>query len=500
MIRRNRFFWLYLGCAILLAFPSLLSWSRDPFHITVYEFDFFLGLIPGADSRAHLGVLLLGKTLHLALVVLMGWAYYRLLIALAAAETVPSWAEVAAAGIAASGVVLCYLPWLSPDVFFYFGTGWLDIHYHLNPFAQVIGSLPGRETDPLFQNVYPGWNEIITPYGPLFVKFAALNAWLGAGDDRACLLLIKSVYVLVHFLNAGIVWLIARQLQMKVQVTVLAWLLNPALLLDYLGWGHNDILMLTFLLAAVWALLQQRHALTVLLLGLGVGVKYVPLLLFPLFLAFMLRGRGLLPAVLRGLGLVFVLAAAVLSPYLWYEAGILNFRRLFLGQDQLIVNPVYWLLTRPDSTESTVQWVKLALKVPFLVGYAAYASYLWRRRCPVQPADLFVGIANVLLIYFSIVSPEIHEWYVGWFLCFLLWINDRSYFVLAMVLSTALNALAIFTVRGPVLLLMAAWVCIFACLWLSLHYLYHQTWKQRKHLPSPLFALSVESRPPGESF
>ncbi|MCI0455429.1 MAG: DUF2029 domain-containing protein [Gemmataceae bacterium] len=481
MILRNRYFLLYLACAVLLGIPSFLVWLREPFLITKNEFDFFLGLFGADFGDMDLGLVMFGKGLHFLLILLMGWAYYRLLLELSEADRPLEWRDLAAPSALMIGITFFYLPWLSPDVFFYFGTGWMESNYGLNPYQKVIADAPGWESDPAFRNVFPAWRYIITPYAPLFVKFIGALTQVAGGDDRVALLLVKVVFVLCHLLNGWLVCLIARQLGFKDRLAVLLYLVSPVPLLDYIGWAHNDVLMMSCLLAALWAMLGGRHILATVLLGLGAGLKYFPVLLFPYLFLYMTRGRSPVARLPRALGLGLLLAAVVLAPSLWYENGVWNFLRLFRGQDQLHRNFLY-LMALPAVTPSTdevtlaatLAQLKLALKLFFLGLYALIAYRLWRRGPALTSDHLFASVVVMLLLYFVIGSPEIHEWYIGWFLCFVFWVNDRAYYDVGMLLTVALNALVIYEVRSPYPVMFATWQLCFLVLWAGLYYLLKQ--------------------------
>jgi hypothetical protein len=491
MVLRNRYFLFYLVCAVLLGIPSFLVWFREPFLVTKNEFDWFLGLF-GDFADMDLKLAMLGKLIHFLLIVGMGWAYYRLITELGERNVLLKWRDLVLPSALVLGISFVYLPWHSPDAFFYFGTGWIESHYGANPYKHVIADVPGYETDPAFQNVYRGWLFIITPYGPLFVKFIGAVTYLARGDDRVALLLVKTVFVLCHVLNGWFVAGIARRLGFKDRLAALMYLISPVPLLDYVGWVHNDILMISCVLAGLWAMLNRRHVLATVLLGVGAGFKYVPVLFCPYLFLHMTRGRPLKELVPRVLGLGLLLGAVLVAPYLWYENGLRNFLRLFRGQDQQLHNILYLSIlsvAAPSgdeaAQEATLQVVKLVLKMISLGLGAAIAYRLWRRGAGMTSDHLFASIVVLLLLYFAIGSPEIHEWYTGWFLCFVFWVNNRAYFKLGMVLTTALNALAIFTVRCPPAIIHIAWSLCFLMLWAGLYYL----WKQHKAKawqPSPL--------------
>jgi uncharacterized membrane protein len=159
-------------------------------------------------------------------------------------------------------------------------------------------------------------------------------------------------------------------------------------------------------------MLAERHGLATVLLGLGAGLKYVPILLFPYLLLYMTRGRRLSGLVPRALGHCVLLTAVVVAPYLWYDNGLSNFLRLFRGQDQLLHNPLYLFILQgvvPTADDATVlaalQVVKLVLKLIFL-GVGLVIGYrLWRRGASMSADHLFASIVVLLLVYFTVGSP-----------------------------------------------------------------------------------------------
>jgi hypothetical protein len=492
MVLRNRYFLLYLACAVVLGIPSYLVWSRTPFLITKNEFDYFIGLFAPDFRDIDPRLAMLGKGIHFVLIVLMGWAYYRLITELGEKNVPLRWRDVVVPSALLIGVSFCYLPWHSPDVFFYFGTGWLESHHGLNPYQHVIADAPGSETDPAFQNVFPAWRYIITPYGPLFVKFIGAVIHAAGGDDRLGLVLVKAAFALSHVLNGWLVAGIARRLGFKERLAVLMYLLGPVPLLDYIGWAHNDVLMISCLLAAMWAALADRPVLATLFLGVGAGLMYVPILFAPYVFLYLVRRRSPAGQVPRLLGLGLLLGAAVLVPCLWYDNGLWNFLRLFRGQDQKLQNIVHITIlsvVARSADEATVlatlQVVKLVLKLIFLGVGGAIAYRLWRRGPAMTPNDLFSSIVILLLVYFTVSSPEINEWYAGWILCFIFWVNNRAYYNIGMVVMTVFNALAIFQVRTPPSLSSLAMSAGFLTLWAGLYYLWKQ-YKANAWQPSPL--------------
>lgn len=483
----------FLGSSLCLALPSWILWWRSiglPLRVTAFEYDYFLGLLGSDYARRTLPFLLFGKIIHALLLGLAGWGFWRYLIAPFPDSEARPTRTVLLAGLAAA-IYLSAHAWMSPDVFFYFGTGWLETHYGGNPYVHVIAQAQGFQSEPMFANIIPAWLLIVTPYGPLFIKICSLVAWLSGGDQTLALLLFKLLCATVHALNCALVWRIAGQLGACPRRSMLAWALNPVVLFAFLAANHNDVFLLLCLLAATSLTLEGRDFGAAVVLGLGVGVKYMPLFIFPFFLLHFTQKLTLPRAVLRATTLALVFAIVAILPSLLYPNGPANFLRLLKGQDQLMRNflyiePLRILQQFTVVSRDTVLHLKWVYKGLFVLAYAG----IWiRGLCNRGSFDfeaLMKGCLSALVVYFLVGSPEIHEWYLPWFFMFTFFSRDRRRFQFGMVLSTCILPFVIFEVRSPWGILMAARYAFFGVIWIAAWaYLFR---RESSPAESPLFA------------
>ncbi|MEO7717862.1 MAG: polyprenol phosphomannose-dependent alpha 1,6 mannosyltransferase MptB [Capsulimonas sp.] len=194
--------------------------------------------------------------------------------------------------VAAAGAVAAVLipPSLSSDIYSYVAYARLPEH-GLNPYFHspqalidagdpIARFLPRSLQDPTGHRV--AWN-IPTVYGPVWTMLAiAVTKITGASHLWGALMgmkLIELGALLVAALSAG---RIARRLDPKRAATAILTIgLNPLALIEGVGSGHNDLLMIAFaLLAAAW-LQERRPALGGLALGISIGVKFITLGLLP---------------------------------------------------------------------------------------------------------------------------------------------------------------------------------------------------------------------------
>ena len=105
------------------------------------------------------------------------------------------------------------------------------------------------------------------------------------------IVLFKLVAV-VSFLGAGalIWWILDRVRPEDRDLGTVAFLWNPAVLVEAAGEGHNDALMAALVLLALGLTLRRRVAIAAIVTALAATTKYVPLLLVPLQVAYLVRG------------------------------------------------------------------------------------------------------------------------------------------------------------------------------------------------------------------
>jgi hypothetical protein len=187
--------------------------------------------------------------------------------------------------------LLFTFPINATDIYRYFLRGRISTIYAENPYVTPPAAFPDDE----YTILAGEWIDATTPYGPVWEMTAAGVVWLSSQNLRLGLLLFKGIGLLAHL---GIGLLIYATLAAngthpagRVSRTML-WLWNPALLLTFVANGHNDALMLLWLVLgyAVW---QRGHAPAgFLLLCLAPLTKLIALLPLPFFFLAMWRDMG----------------------------------------------------------------------------------------------------------------------------------------------------------------------------------------------------------------
>jgi len=177
---------------------------------------------------------------------------------------------------------------------------------------------------------------------------------------------------------------------------VLAYAWNPLLAIEVAGSGHVDILGALLLTISVAALARKWRVMAALMLGLAVAVKFLPIVLLPLYWK---RVR------LRDVMLAAAAVALLCMPFLHHGRIPVGSLGTYV-QTFRFNGPVFAVLERVASP-------RLLAGLAVLVGIA---TSIWLRRESNQRSpDLFAWPMAASLI----CAPVVFPWYLLWLLPFL---------------------------------------------------------------------------------
>ncbi len=358
---------------------------------------------------------------------------------------------LALGGAAVMGMTLLLLPSLpSDDVFSYIIYGRIAMLHHANPLVSIPAQFP---QDPFLTFVF--WRDVRSVYGPIWLLasggLTSLAQLLG-GALATYVLLFKLFALLCHLANIVLIWAILGSLAPRRRLlgTLLyAW--NPLCLLEFCASAHNDVLMLTFLLLSVLLLVRRWEVPALIVFGLSVATKYVPLALLPLYLyavarqvmarrasqssadvsadeGFLARRMGVPTravvdaAVAACWRLALVLGVVALCTIPWWAgpstlAAVLYSppaERLGNSWQEAIYWPLQLFLQTPVGVPSSVaiDIVLTALKTISLVVF--FVLWLRQFRRAQGITGTFESWAWVLMWYVLVASGWFEPWYVTW--------------------------------------------------------------------------------------
>ena len=356
---------------------------------------------------------------------------------------------------------------LSSDLYSYIWYGRIFAIFGDNPLVNAPADYAWSDRAKWIQWVY--WKDTPSVYGPVWLWVAGVVAKVAQaldGDLATHLLGHKLVASLAHLFNVLLVWRVAglalRKYNiplasklhsvkanphdpgaMQVAATVTyAW--NPLAVIEFGANGHNDVLMLTFVLCALWLHLKGRWALAVTALAAAVLVKLIALVLVPGYLWLLLwQGRTERPSwdpepwrrgILRVTLAACLFTALVALAYLpfWEGSGVLSSitggppatRTVNSLADILKFRGAEWISAfahaqpwypyrfwEPAAIAARLDW---PLRWgPFMIAAAWAVLRTWGAR---TFSEMLRAWGWVLLVYLTVASVWYWPWYASWLL------------------------------------------------------------------------------------
>ncbi|MCL4474150.1 MAG: hypothetical protein M1455_09475 [Actinobacteria bacterium] len=174
---------------------------------------------------------------------------------------------------------------LSTDIFDYIRHGRIFAIYGENPLLVPATYFP---QDPFFS--MGGWVGTGAVYGSLHVYITGALAKLAGDGIGANLLLFKGFFIGMNLVNLALIWKIAARIRPGLErkaMVFYGW--NPFVLALVVANAHNDILMLTFVLAGLLCYLDRRYMLGIACITLATLVKFIALPLLLVYVALAIR-------------------------------------------------------------------------------------------------------------------------------------------------------------------------------------------------------------------
>lgn len=170
----------------------------------------------------------------------------------------------------------------STDVFIYLQYGTMAWH-GFNPYLVAVESFTSPVS--LFLH-WPG----MSPYGPLSQLLFMAAAWIVDWGVLPALLLFKGLCLGLHGLNGYLIWRSVPVGPRRSKV-VLAYLINPILLSEFVVNAHNEVLLVTAVILAITALYRSHYSRALLAMVAGAFVKTLPIVWLPIVGLYLVRRR-----------------------------------------------------------------------------------------------------------------------------------------------------------------------------------------------------------------
>lgn len=250
--------------------------------------------------------------------------------------------------------------------------------------------------------------ELRTIYPPIAQGSFAIAYFLHPWSLNAWRLVIAAHDLLTLLLLLGVL----RALGWPLAMVAIYWI-NPLLVKELYQSAHMDVLLMPWLIGAIWAGLASRTMLSVCLLAIASAVKLWPLALFPLVLRRELASpRRLLPAGVIGLGLTALLIAPMLLLESQPASGVSRYAEAWqnnAGFFALHHQLWSWLLPQLGyeawQAQSVTRLATVGLFAIWVLGW------VWR---PIVDTGDFTQRALWIVAGLFLISPTQFPWYFLW--------------------------------------------------------------------------------------
>ncbi len=363
--------------------------------------------------------------------------------------------------VAALLVLLVVPAALSTDLFSYAWYGRIFTVFGDNPFTHVPADYTWHDTGHWLQWVF--WRETPSAYGPVWVLLAGIVASIAqalGGDIVNHILGHKILADLAHLVNILLVWKVAglviasywrRPAALPAGVTdqdwragaqvgaTLAYAWNPLIMIEFGANGHNDVLMLTALLFALWLHLSGRWRFALVALGVAIQIKFSIALFLPgyLWLLFWQAAPGgTFNAFARRLWTVaqaaIILLATIALFYTPFWEGPATLKPLTTGPfAEMFVNSFGYVIRfkLPEGVSQLAHalrwqpadmWTATAISDrldwparwgPMLIFLVIFGMQTWRARTFPR---MVVAWGWIAFVYVTVGAVWFWPWYVSW--------------------------------------------------------------------------------------
>jgi len=313
--------------------------------------------------------------------------------------------------------------------------------YGLNPYLHVPSEV---QQDPFYQLIF--WKDIPECYGPGWVLLGALSS-LSFKNNVFLTVFAHKLLLMLFFIMSGYFFKkIADELRLeKADMLSVAFVANPILLTMTMIDGHNEIVMIAFLMASAYFLLKERYALSLVIMAAAINVKFVYVLLIPFWLLYILFKKGGSSLIGRIVKIAIGgISSLLLTVLLWSPFGVESVSAVLKYYKELSSN--LWPDSIPYAVCALIGFLGCAVSlktVAYIFSVIFAVVYFGSVFCFVKKINddrqILFGIGGMVLLtlLFTNATP-FQTWYVLWAVPLVLLSRIKTKFILVTLLTTFL--------------------------------------------------------------
>lgn len=322
--------------------------------------------------------------------------------------------------IVISALFTIILPITSTDVFYYISTGWSESKYGVNPYYTSVYELICNTKildDEILNKIPRIWSNQKIVYGPIWPFICKVLTSISFGNLSIALIIFKIFNFIIHLLNCRLIYKISNK-----KIFLLIYSLNPLILFEGLTNVHNDVLLIFFILVALYLAIKKKNiVLSVISLAIATTVKYVAILIVPFIVIYYFRKKSLLKRILNAIWLAIIFILVLGCTYLLYARDIQVIQGIFTQQGKY-ANSLSLIIFLIDSNVA-VQFTKISTSIFILVYFVEMLICLFNKN--VKLIKNLRIIYTIILIFILFVITNFQVWYIMWLLPFISFQNKK---------------------------------------------------------------------------
>lgn len=319
----------------------------------------------------------------------------------------------------AATLVIMY-PIGATDLFDYVFYSRIYVHYGQNPLT--VAPITFRN-DPFLSTVV--WYKTPSPYGPLWILLTVPGSLVAHNDLTLNLLMMHALPGLFYLASAVIIALILRNSDpghLLAGTLLYAW--NPLVIFEGPGNGHNGIIMMFFVLLAIYLLVRKKWVWVLPALVASVLIKYISAILLLPFLIYCWRSQTDRRARWRYLAITSVISLILFSvivfPFLSFPSGLLDEANWYslLAVPTLAFHSLKEMFGEKDAKAI----IMVGTAIVYLILYFLSLKYIPMES---KPRRLAILCTWLTIVYLGVACVYFQPWFVKWIVALGIWANHK---------------------------------------------------------------------------
>lgn len=323
-------------------------------------------------------------------------------------------------------IFLVMLPLTSTDVFYYMGTGWTEAKYGVNPYYMPINEVIKERTDKenvdeMLSRTPQIWRGTTIVYGPVWPFICKILSGLSGGNIVLGLFIYKLFNLSIYLASSYLIFKITK----GKKLCTLLYALNPLVLFEGLVNVHNDILVVFFILVALYFFIRKRKiAPTVIFLALATGVKYYAILLIPFLIIYHYRKEKPIKKIGYACAWAVLFLLVLACCYLLYTRDLAVLKGIIIQQSKFM-NSIFLTVVLNVSMKAGSLLSKGCM-LAFIVIYIASIIKLLFTKKKITFTALIREYNWLLLLFIFGTITNFQSWYLLWILPTIFWQNGKT--------------------------------------------------------------------------